>query len=96
MTERRTTHLDRTGAPRMVDGGMTVTADRIRLMRSGGELFALGNVKTTYSELKAQPDGALLAASDPVHVTAQSMTAAQKNGVAHYAGGARLWSRHRR
>jgi lipopolysaccharide export system protein LptA len=80
-----------TGAPRVVDGGMTVTADRIRLLQHSGEAFAQGNVKTTYSELKVEPNGALLATAEPVHVTAQAMNMVQSTGMAHYSGGARLW-----
>lgn len=79
------------GSPRIVDGGMTVTADSIRLLRTSGEAFAQGNVKTTYSELKLQPNGALLATSDPIHVTAHAMSAQQLSGLAHYTGGSRLW-----
>lgn len=79
------------GSPRIVDGGMTVTADNIRLLRRGGEAFAQGNVKSTYSELKLQPNGALLATADPIHVTAHAMNAQQLSGVAHYKGSARLW-----
>jgi lipopolysaccharide export system protein LptA len=82
--------------PRVVDGGTTVEADNIRLLRgaggrSAGEIFATGNVKSTYSELTAQPNGALLANSDPVHVTAKAMNALQSSGLAHYTGGSRLW-----
>ena len=79
------------GSPRVVDGGMTTTADVIRLDRQSGEAFADGNVKTTYSDLKPQPDGALLAASDPVHVTALHMTSHSQPSVAHYTGNVRLW-----
>ena len=79
------------GSPRAIDGGMTTTADVIRLNRQSGEAFADGNVKTTYSDLKPQPDGALLAASDPVHVTAVHMTSKQQPSVAHYTGNVRLW-----
>jgi lipopolysaccharide export system protein LptA len=79
------------GNPRIVDGGMTVTADSIRLLRRSGEALAQGNVKTTYSELKLQPNGALLATADPIHVTAHAMNAQQASGLAHYTGGARLW-----
>ena len=79
------------GSPRIVDGGMTVTADSIRLLRRSGEAFAVGNVKSTYSELKLQPNGALLATADPIHVTSHAMNAMQSSGVAHYTGGARLW-----
>jgi lipopolysaccharide export system protein LptA len=79
------------GSPRVVDGGITVTADSIRLLRGTGEAFAQGNVKTTYSELKVQPNGALLATADPIHVTSRAMNAVQLSGLAHYTGNARLW-----
>jgi lipopolysaccharide export system protein LptA len=79
------------GSPRIVDGGMTTTAVHMRLNRDTGEGFADDEVKTTYSELKPQPDGALLATSDPIHVTADHMTAFKDPGVAHYTGNVRLW-----
>ncbi|HVP56121.1 MAG TPA: LPS export ABC transporter periplasmic protein LptC [Candidatus Eisenbacteria bacterium] len=79
------------GSPRVIDNGTTTTADVIRLNRQTGEAFADGNVKTTYSDLKPQPGGALLASSDPVHVTALHMTSRQQPGVAHYSGNVRLW-----
>jgi lipopolysaccharide export system protein LptA len=79
------------GSPRAIDGGMTTTADLLRLNRQTGEAFADNNVKTTYSDLKPQPSGALLATSDPVHVTAQHMVSKQQPGVAHYTGNVRLW-----
>jgi lipopolysaccharide export system protein LptA len=80
-----------TGSPRVIDGGMTTTATTVRINRQTGDGFADDNVKTTYSDLKPQPDGALLAGSDPVHVTAQHMTAHKEPGVAHYTGNVRLW-----
>jgi lipopolysaccharide export system protein LptA len=80
--------LTLTGAPRMEQGGVSTTAQRILLARRSGEAVAQGDVKTTYSQLKQQPGGALLAASDPVHVTAASMTATQAGGVAVYRGAA--------
>jgi lipopolysaccharide export system protein LptA len=79
------------GSPRVVDGGMTTTGKTIRLNRGSGDAFADGDVKSTYSDLKAQPNGALLAASDPIHVTARSMTAHSSPAVALYTGDARLW-----
>ncbi|MGH9503525.1 MAG: LPS export ABC transporter periplasmic protein LptC, partial [Terriglobales bacterium] len=79
------------GSPRVVDGGMTTTSRSMRLNRATGDAFAEGDVKSTYSDLKAQPDGALLAASDPIHVTARSMTAHSGPAVALYTGDARLW-----
>ncbi len=80
-----------TGSPRVIDGGMTTTAIHVKMNRQTGEGFADDDVKTTYSDLKPQPDGALLANSDPIHVTAQHMTATKQPGIAHYTGNVRLW-----
>ena len=80
-----------TGSPRVQDGGMTTTAQSVRISRATGDAFAEGNVKSTYSDLKAQPDGALLASSDPIHVTSRNMTAHRSPAVALYTGDARLW-----
>jgi lipopolysaccharide export system protein LptA len=80
-----------TGAPRVTGQGLTTTADTLRLNRESGEAVAEGNVKSTYSELKPQPNGALLASSDPIHVTARTMQARRDSGSALYSGGARLW-----
>ncbi|HLH09774.1 MAG TPA: LptA/OstA family protein [Terriglobales bacterium] len=80
-----------TGDPHILDDGMTSTADRIRINRKTGDAFGDGEVKTTYSELKAQPNGAMLATADPIHVTAAQMVAKRASGTAHYSGGARLW-----
>jgi lipopolysaccharide export system protein LptA len=80
-----------TGNPRVADGGMATTAKTIRINRSTGDALAQDDVKSTYSELKEQPDGALLASSSPIHVTAHSMTAHNNSGIALYAGNARLW-----
>src|SRR5579884_540670 len=77
--------------PRIVDQGTTTTADVIRLNRATGEASAAGNVKSTYSDLKPQPNGAMLASGDPVHVTSKNMTAGRASGQALYTGGARLW-----
>jgi lipopolysaccharide export system protein LptA len=83
--------LTLTGSPRLVDGGMTITADSIRVNRRSGDAFAQGSVKSTYSELRQQPDGALLATADPVHVTSAAVNANRQTGIARYTGGARLW-----
>src|SRR5581483_3318443 len=64
-----------TGNPRISNAGMATTANRIRVSRSSGEALADGDVKSTYSEMKEQPNGALLASSSPIHVTSQTMTA---------------------
>jgi len=79
------------GSPRVAEGGMSTTARTMRLNRATGEALADGDVKSTYSDLKAQPDGALLASSSPIHVTAKSMTVHGTAAIALYTGGARLW-----
>jgi lipopolysaccharide export system protein LptA len=80
-----------TGSPRVIDGGTTTTARTMRVNRATGEAFADGDVKSTYSDLKPQPNGALLASSSPIHVTARNMVTHQNPGVATYTGNARLW-----
>ena len=80
-----------TGNPRVANGGMQTTANTIRINRASGDALAEGDVKSAYNQLKEQPDGALLASSSPIHVTAQSMTAHSNPGIAIYTGGARLW-----
>jgi len=79
------------GSPRVQDAGLTTTANSMRLDRSTGDALAEGEVKSTYSDLKPQPNGALLASASPIHVTARSMTAHRSPGVALYSGGGRLW-----
>jgi lipopolysaccharide export system protein LptA len=79
------------GSPRISDGGMVTTARSIRIERATDEAFADGDVKSTYSELKEQPNGALLASASPIHVTAASMTAHNSTATALYQGKARLW-----
>ena len=83
--------LDLAGSPRIIDSGMETTARSIKLNRTNGVGNAVGDVKTTYSDLKQQPDGALLASSEPIHVTAQNMTAHNSPTTATYTGNARLW-----
>jgi lipopolysaccharide export system protein LptA len=83
--------LTLTGSPRVMDGSMTTTAQVVRLNRATGDAFADGKVKSTYSDLKSQPGGALLASSSPIHVTAQKMTAHRTSSTAVYTGDAHLW-----
>ena len=79
------------GSPRLIDAGMETTARTIQLNRATGEGFGQGDVKTSYSDLKVEPNGALLASSDPVHVTAQNVTAHSNPATATYTGSVRLW-----
>jgi lipopolysaccharide export system protein LptA len=79
------------GSPRVSDGGMVTTAKTIRINRATDDAFAVGNVKSTYNELREQPNGALLASSSPIHVTAGTMTSHNSPAIALYEGKARLW-----
>jgi lipopolysaccharide export system protein LptA len=80
-----------TGSPRVSEGSMVTTASTIRINRVTDDAFADGNVKSTYSELTEQPNGALLASASPIHVTSASMTAHNSPAIALYEGNARLW-----
>jgi lipopolysaccharide export system protein LptA len=83
--------LTLSGKPRVMQGSMTTTATTIHINRSTGDANADGDVKSTYSQLQEQPQGALLASASPIHVTADSMIAHSKPAVAVYTGSARLW-----
>ncbi|HEX4603264.1 MAG TPA: LPS export ABC transporter periplasmic protein LptC [Candidatus Angelobacter sp.] len=78
------------GSPRVLDSGVTLTADSIQLNRKTRNAFAQDNVKTTYSNITAQPSGAMLASADPIHVTGTTVTLNAATGVARYSK-ARLW-----
>jgi lipopolysaccharide export system protein LptA len=80
-----------TGNPRVMSGAMVTTAKIVRMNRATGDALAEGDVKSTYSDLKEQPEGALLASASPIHVTALRMAAHSAHGVALYSGKARLW-----
>jgi lipopolysaccharide export system protein LptA len=79
------------GSPRVTEGQMTTTARAMRLNRATGDAIAEGDVKSTYSDLKPQPSGALLASSSPIHVTARTMKLNRDSAAALYTGDARLW-----
>ena len=79
------------GSPRIVDAGLTTTAQTIRFNRATGDAIAEGDVKSTYSQLKAQSGGGMFASSDPIHVVSRTMTARRSPAVAVYSGNARMW-----
>jgi lipopolysaccharide export system protein LptA len=80
-----------TGSPRIASAAMSVSAHTIQLNRATGDAVAEDDVKATYNDMKPQPNGALLASSSPIHVTAQKMTAHKTPSVALFTGDARLW-----
>ena len=77
--------------PRVASRGMVTTAKTIRINRASNDAFADEDVKSSYSQLKEQPNGALLASSSPIHVTANKMTTHGSGALALYEGNARLW-----
>jgi lipopolysaccharide export system protein LptA len=79
------------GSPRVAEGAMVTSAQIIRINRGNDDAFAQGDVKSTYNELKEQPNGAWLASASPIHVTAANMTAHNSPAIALYEGSARLW-----
>jgi lipopolysaccharide export system protein LptA len=79
------------GSPRILETGMTSTAQTVRLNRQTGEGVGEGDVKTTYTDWKPQPGGALLGGSSPVHVTARRVRVDRDSAVALYTGDVRLW-----
>jgi len=80
-----------TGSPRITDKGLATTADTLRMNRATGDAVSEGHVKTTYSDLREHPNGALLAGASPIHVTARTMTAHRDSATATYTGDVRLW-----
>jgi len=83
--------LELTGSPRVTDKALTTTARTVRMNRATGDVIAEGDVKSTYSDLREQPSGALLASSSPIHITARIMTAHRTSAIATYTGDARIW-----
>ena len=83
--------LELTGSPRVTDKALTTSARAVRMNRATGDLIAEGDVKSTYSDLREQPSGALLASSSPIHITARTMTAHRTTAIATYTGDARIW-----
>jgi lipopolysaccharide export system protein LptA len=80
-----------TGSPRVAQGAMVTTARTILINRATDDAFADEDVKSTYSQLQEQPNGALLASASPIHVTSATMMAHNSPAVALYRGNARLW-----
>ena len=68
-----------------------VSSNTALINQRTGELTAKGQVKTTYLDLKPQPQGAMLGSSDPIHVTSAEMVAEKATGISRYSGDSRLW-----
>ena len=90
--------------PRVVDGGMELTARKIDVTQATGDAFAREQVKATWkneneNETSSQgsvPDrnsqgGIALGGRDPAHVVADEAHLHQPTGVVEFDGNARLW-----
>ena len=96
--------LHLTESPRMTDGGLELTADKVDVSQQSGDAFAHGNVKATWSGGTAGASGRNSAASanaregstafggsGPAHVIAAEAQMNESAGEATFRGAARLW-----
>jgi lipopolysaccharide export system protein LptA len=75
------------GSPRVENGGMTTSAQTIRINRATGNAYAEGDVKTSDTALQSKA----AKPADPLHITADSMVVDQKSDSAEYKGNVRAW-----
>jgi lipopolysaccharide export system protein LptA len=85
-----------TANPRVVDGGMEMTATKVDLTQATGDAFAHGNVKATWTNVKAGSNHAsqstvALGGQDPAHVIADEAHLHQSTGEVEFDGNTRLW-----
>ncbi|HWG19921.1 MAG TPA: LptA/OstA family protein [Terracidiphilus sp.] len=94
--------LHLTGNPRVDDGGLQLTADKLDVSQSSGDAFARGNVKATWLNANiakvgsSGPDSIAqgrigLGGQGPAHVVAAEARLHQATGEATFRGQARLW-----
>jgi lipopolysaccharide export system protein LptA len=87
------------GSPRIDDGGLQLTADKLDVSQATGDAFAYGNVKATWLGGGPGPGGRVrpvagqlgLGASGPAHVVASDAQLNRASGEATFRGQARLW-----
>ena len=88
--------LHLTEGPRVTDGGLELTADKLNVSQQAGDAFAQGDVKATWTgEPKPAKNSAALnadfGAQGPTHVVAQEAELRRSSGAAIFKGNARLW-----
>ena len=94
--------LHLTLSPRVEDGGLELTADKVDVSQQSGDAFAHGNVKATWTSQGATAgDGSAggqagqgnvaLGGQGPAHVIAEEAQLHQPTGEATFRGHARLW-----
>jgi lipopolysaccharide export system protein LptA len=88
--------------PRVEDGALQLTADKVDVSRASGDAFAHGNVKASWTDAgsgsnsrqgrpAASPGGVALGGQGPAHVVAAEAELRQATGEATFSGHARLW-----
>ena len=93
--------LHLTGSPRVEDGGLQLTADKVDVSQASGDAFAHGNVKATWFGPSANDrtshraialrQTAALGGEGPAHAIAAEAQLHQATGEATFRGHARLW-----
>ena len=87
-------------SPRIEDGGLQMTADKIDLSHETGDAFAHGNVKATWVSTNTEKNSpakpasttpAALGGQGPSHVISSEAQLHQTTGEATFRGHARLW-----
>ena len=92
--------LHLTQNPRVDDGGLQLTADKIDVSQDSGDAFAHGNVKATWNDIAKDAAGvnaagrqgnAALGGKGPAHIISTDAQLHQANVLATFRGHARLW-----
>jgi lipopolysaccharide export system protein LptA len=95
--------LHLTMSPRVVNGGMELTAEKVDVSQQSGDAFAHGDVKATWTGAresggakndagdKMSGGGVTLGGKGPAHVVAAEAQLNQSSGEATFRGHARLW-----
>ena len=89
-------------SPRVENGAVQLTADRVDVSRQSGDAWARGNVKATWADVRtgapgsggagdAVAPGMTLGGKGPAHVVAEEARLNQSIGEATFLGAARLW-----
>jgi lipopolysaccharide export system protein LptA len=90
--------LHLTQSPRVEDGGLQLTADKVDVSQASGDAFAHGNVKASWTQqangkglAKSGQSGVALGGDGPAHVISAEAQLHQATGEATFRGQARLW-----
>lgn len=92
-----------TGNPRVENGALQLTADKVDVLQASGDAFAQGNVKATWAPTPAAeagkkepagtavPGSTTLGGQGPSHVVSEEAQLHQATGEATFRGQVRLW-----